>query len=129
MNTTREMFPHCPVNHHKMCVEVSVCRYYAYIIIQLHAGSSPPELKLKDLVLLVTNDWYSLGLQLDIEDSKLEEIQKDSNGSSATAKRMMFQLWLRIETCTNKHEKLIKAFELVDGPNVAETIASKLMKK
>ena len=101
---------------------------HAYTDNHVTAGNSLPELKLKDLVLLVTSDWYSLGLQLDIEDSKLEEIQKDSNGSSATAKRLMFQLWLRIETCTNKHEKLIKAFELVDGQKVAEKIASKLMK-
>ena len=98
---------------------------------QLHAGSSLPELELKDLVLLDTSNWYILGLQLDIKPSKLHEIKQQSNNDIPTAKCLMFEHWLQIETCTNKHEKLIKASELVDGQKVAEKIAIKLklMKK
>ena len=91
-------------------------------------GSFPPEPKLKDLVLLKINDWYSLGLQLDIEDSKLDEIQKESNNNISLAKRMMFQHWLQNDTDANKHEKLKNAIELVESPKVAKEMVSKLMK-
>ena len=102
---------------------------HAYTDNHVTAGSSLPELKLKDLVLLDTSNWYILGLQLDIKVSKLHEIRQQSNNDIPTAKCLLFEHWLQNETCTNKHEKLIKAFELVDGQKVAETVSSKLMKK
>ena len=42
------------------------------------SGTQGPQMK--DLVLIKVNEWYELGLQLGVEDTELEEIEKNNWG-------------------------------------------------
>ncbi len=49
---------------------------------------------LKELVQLKFSDWYSVGLQLGVEETTLDEINTDCS-TVREKKRAMFQAWLR----------------------------------
>ena len=53
-----------------------------------------PELLNDGFVQNVTREWKDVGLELDIPQHKLEEIQCDHSGSVSDRKREMFQYWL-----------------------------------
>ena len=50
---------------------------------------------MRDLLQLNFNRWYDVGIQLDIPDSVLDEIERDWLQDVHTARRRMFQAWLR----------------------------------
>ena len=54
---------------------------------------------MKELVTVNVNDWYNLGLQLDInviKDSELQTIKRDNPQDQNGCKRDMFRTWLTI---------------------------------
>ena len=84
--------------------------------------------KLKDLVLLkVTTDWYSLGLQLDLTKDALDIIEKDNGTDSKTCKRKMFSKWLSSNKDAN-YTSLVDALVKLDKKAVAEDVSQKFCK-
>lgn len=82
-----------------------------------------PELKDLDLIKLV--DWQGVGLQLGIEDYKLQRIQLDYK-QHGDQKREMFRIWLR--TCPNpNYGDLVKALEAVEEKKVAQQIRNSFL--
>ena len=79
-------------------------------------GASEPQLR--DLVTQVrTTNWYHLGLQLDIDDYSLQQIQADERGSQER-KTCMFRTWLRV--CENPSWKaVVKALKAIGENNLA----------
>ena len=66
------------------------------------AGATPAP-TLKELDLVEVSDWYSLGLQLDIDDTELDRIEEDySNVKKRTLK--MFSAWLRLSPDATYHQ-------------------------
>lgn len=72
---------------------------------------------LKDLVTEVcTTDWYCLGLQLDLDEYSLNQIQTDKRGNKEQM-RCMFQTWLRV--CENPSwEDIVKALKTIGEMNL-----------
>ena len=54
-----------------------------------------PKPTLKELVKVNVNDWYDLGLQLDIADGDLQTIQRNWPQDQKGSKRDMFRTWLQ----------------------------------
>ena len=80
--------------------------------------------QLKDLVLIQTTEWYDLGLQLGIEDAKLEEIQSNNPKSVRTCRREMFRAWLRI-TPSPSYQQLVEALLALGEINEADWLHKK----
>ena len=73
---------------------------------------------MQDLVTQVlTTNWYHLGLQLDIDDYSLQQIQADERGNE-DQKTGMFRTWLRV--CENPSWKaVVKALNAIGENNRA----------
>ena len=80
------------------------------------------ELSLKNLTnaLSDVSDWEGLGIQLDINFSKLQEISKDRS-TTEERKRVMLQFWLG-SGVKPSWEKLLSALYKMDRKHVAEEI-------
>ena len=83
--------------------------------------------QLKDLVLIQTTEWYDLGLQLGIEDTKLEEIESNNPKSVRTCRREMFKAWLRI-TPSPSYQQLVEALQTVGETSEADHLCKKYSK-
>ena len=81
-----------------------------------------PKPMLKDLIRLEISDWYSVGLQLDLDDEDLDGIEQ-TNSDLNTRKRKMFSLWLRLEERSSYHT-LARALFLADENKVANGICT-----
>ena len=81
-----------------------------------------PKPKLKDLIRLEISNWYSVGLQLDLDDEDLDGIEQ-TNPDLNTRKRKMFSLWLRLEERPSYHT-LARALFLADENNAANGICT-----
>ena len=73
---------------------------------------------MQDLVTQVlTTNWYHLGLQLDIDDYSLQQIQADERGNE-DQKTCMFRTWLRV--CENPSWKaVVKALKTIGEKKLA----------
>ena len=60
--------------------------------IQLTMEGKPDLAELENEV--ITNNWYSLGLQLKLEETDLDAIEKESTNNIQTCRRRMFSKWL-----------------------------------
>lgn len=68
------------------------------------------------------NNWFDVGLELDIPADKLDEIEKDSQDTNV-AKRKMFQYWLKNFKCS--YEILAYALETRGETSLANDIRIK----
>ena len=96
-------------------------------VLNIPSGSSEP--KLAELVLVLKAvDWHSLGIQLDIEKSKLDEIDDQFSLKQIDRKRAdMFGYWLDNEEYPT-WEMIVKALEKMGGCNRAiRTIRSEYL--
>ena len=83
-----------------------------------------PKPTLKELVKVNVNDWYDLGLQLDIEDNDLQTIERNRPQDREGCERDMFRTWLRM--CPQaSYRQLVQA--LVELGDVSE--ADRLCRK
>lgn len=81
---------------------------------------------LKDLVLIKITNWYDLGLQLDIEDDSLAVIRQNNPQDTASCKREMFRIWLKMaEPC---YLKLADALVAIGEENQASQLRQKYRK-
>ena len=84
---------------------------------------SLPEPVLKDLALIKVSDWYVVGLQLELDDKDLDDIERDF-GDSRRCRREMFKLWLK--TSPNPtYAQLAKALMLAEEETLAHRICQK----
>ena len=80
------------------------------LTIQERVSTTQQELNLRDLIFHVrTTKWYRLGLQLNLDSFKLQEIEVDVKDNEDRL-RKMFQAWL--ENCVNPSWKdVVKALK------------------
>ena len=83
--------------------------------------------QLKDLVLVQTIEWYDLGLQLGIDDTELDVIEKNNRGDLKACRRNMFRAWLRI-TPTPSYQQLVEALMAVGEGKEADLVCKKYSK-
>ena len=83
--------------------------------------------QLKDLVLVQTIEWYDLGLQLGIDDTELDVIEKNNRGDLRACRRNMFRAWLRI-TPTPSYQQLVEALMAVGEGKEADLVCKKYSK-
>ena len=89
------------------------------------SGTQGPQMK--DLVLIKVTEWYELGLQLGVEDTELEVIEKDNRGDLKACRRNMFRAWLRI-TPNPSHQQLVEALMAVGEGKEADLFCKKYSK-
>ena len=83
-----------------------------------------PEPVLKELVTVKVNDWYNLGLQLDIDDDDLQTIKRDNPRDENGCKRDMFRTWLRI--CPQaSYRQLVQALVALGDVSEADRLCKK----
>ena len=82
------------------------------------------EPRLKHLVLLDAEDWFNLGLQLDLSYAKLNEIRKNFPRDDSSCKREMFQLWLRSSPSAS-YQKLAQAYQTLGETEIVALIQQK----
>ena len=82
---------------------------------------------MKELVLLHVNEWYNLGLQLDIGDGELETIKKNNPGDIAGCRRDMFRKWLRNNTSPS-YTQLVEALVTIGEYGKADHLCKKFGK-
>ena len=83
--------------------------------------------QLKDLVLVQTIEWYDLGLQLGIDDTELDVIEKNNRGDLRACRRNMFRAWLRI-THSPSYQQLVEALMAVGEGKEADLLCKKYSK-
>ena len=79
---------------------------------------------MKALVLIKVTDWYELGLQLGVEDTKLEEIEMDNRGDLKACRRNMFRAWLKV-TPSPSYKQLAEALMAVGEVKEAQLLHKK----
>ena len=79
---------------------------------------------MKDLALIKVTEWYELGLQLGVEDAKLEEIEKNNRGNLRACRKKMFRAWLGI-TPNPSYQELVEALVTVGEVGEAEYLCEK----
>ena len=89
------------------------------------SGTQGPQMK--DLVLIKVTEWYALGLQLGVEDAKLEEIEKDNRGDLKACRRNMFRVWFRT-TPNPSYQQLAEALMAVGEAKAADLLCKKYSK-
>ena len=82
---------------------------------------------MKDLVLIKVTEWYELGLQLGVEDTELEVIEKNNLGDLKACRRNMFRAWLRI-TPNPSYLQLVEALMAVGEGKEADLLCKKYSK-
>jgi len=83
---------------------------------------------LKDLIQLeVATDWYNLGLQLDLEENKLNIIEQDNRQDSKTCQRKMFSRWLSSNKNAS-YQNLVKALIAINKMDIAEKVSQQFCK-
>ena len=84
--------------------------------------------KLKDLIRLqVAPNWYSLGLQLELDQHALDTMEKDDGRDANTCTRKMFSKWI----CSNKdasYTSLVDALVAIEMKDVAEKVSQQFCK-
>ena len=89
------------------------------------SGTQGPQMK--ELVLIKVTEWYELGLQLGVEDTELEVIEKDNRGDLKACRRNMFREWLRI-TPSPSYQRLVGALVAVGEAKEADLLCKKYSK-
>ena len=84
----------------------------------------PTHVRLKDLVLIRTAKWYNLGLQLGIDDTELEVIEKHNPRDLEACQREMFRTWLRTIPSPS-YQQLVKALQTVGEISEADRLCKK----
>ena len=79
---------------------------------------------MKDLVQIEVTKWYDLGLQLGVEDAKLEEIEKNNPGDLEACRSEMFMVWLE-KTPSPSYQQLVEALVTVGEVGKAESLCKK----
>ena len=77
---------------------------------------------LKELVRLKINDWYNVGLQLELGEEALDKIEESYHNPS-TQQRKMFTLWLHSVADPSYHT-LVTALLLVNEEQAATDICT-----
>ena len=92
--------------------------------------SAPSALKLIDVVNILkpVNKWFELGVQLEIEHSKLEEIEIEERNDLGKCKIKMVSHWLESDT-TASWKKLYGALKAIDKPRICEGIITKVLQE
>ena len=84
--------------------------------------------KLRDLMRLqVTPDWYSLGLQLEVDQHALDVIETDDGRDANTCKRKMFSKWL-VSNEDTSYTSLVDALVAIEKKDVAEKVSQHFCK-
>lgn len=104
-------------------VTVNICSVHC----SLRTTATQHESLLRDLITNVhTMKWYHLGLQLDLHDFKLQEIEVDVKDNNDRL-RKMFQTWL--ENCVNPSWKdVVKALEKIGDKSLAAKLEKQFCK-
>ena len=83
-----------------------------------------PEPTMKELVTVKVNDWWNLGLQLDIKDGDLQTIESNNPRDENGCKRTMFRTWLRI--CPQaSYRQLVQALVALGDLREADRLCKK----
>ena len=93
-------------------------------IFPVHVLDEP---QLKDLELVQVNKWYELGLQLGVEDTELEVIEKNNRGDLQACRKNMFRVWLRM-TPTRSYQQLVEALVAMREETEADLFCKKYSK-
>jgi len=80
-------------------------------------GPPPTAPVLRDLMHLQVNDWYRLGLALNLDSYDLDIIRKDYHGNTKAQTLQMFQLWLTRQPQAS-YKQLIQALHEVGDERV-----------
>ena len=78
-------------------------------------------------MLVQTIEWYDLGLQLGIDDTELDVIEKNNRGDLKACRRNMFRAWLRI-TPSPSYQQLVEALMAVGEDKEADLVCKKYSK-
>ena len=100
-----------------MCNIISII---TALLIYIYIDQKKPTLK--ELVRLTINDWYNVGLQLELGEEALDKIEKSYHNSS-TQQRKMFTLWLHSVGDPSYHT-LVTALLLVNEKQAATDICT-----
>ena len=84
--------------------------------------SSEPTLQ--ELRQLAVSKWYSLGLQLQVNQEELEKIQLKYPRNDRICQTKMFGVWLR-EVENPNYQKLLTALVAIGRRNIAESVCKK----
>ena len=110
---------------HNLIIQIHM--YYLILIINtinythtLYLDQNMP--KLRDLMRLKINDWYNVGLQLELEEEALDKIEKSYHDSS-TRRRKMFTLWQHSVADPSYHT-LVTALLQANEEEVASNICT-----
>ena len=78
-------------------------------------------------MLVQTIEWYDLGLQLGVDDTELDVIEKNNRGDLKACRRNMFRAWLRI-TPSPSYQQLVEALMAVGEGKEADFLCKKYSK-
>ena len=99
----------------------------AYSLMTSLETSTTREPHLRDLISHVhTTEWYRLGLQLDIDDISLHEIQVDA-AENKDYLRSVFQRWLQVCENPSWHE-VVQALKAIGERNLGAEVEQKFCK-
>ena len=76
---------------------------------------------LKDLVLLDAENWFALGLQLDLPPARLNDIKRNNPQDAFTCRMEMFELWLRVSPSAS-YQQLALAYQRLGETEMVELI-------
>ena len=83
-----------------------------------------PQPNLKDLVKVKVENWYTLGLQLDIKYDDLDTIRSNCPQDQEGCKQNMFKAWLR--NCPQaSHRQLVQALVALGDVSEADNLCRK----
>ena len=86
---------------------------------------SKPALKDVNKYCELDDRWYSLGIELEIDDEELDELREKYSYDPHTRMIKMFSVWLK-KGEKPTYRKLLKALENIGKRNVAELICTEL---
>ena len=86
-------------------------------------ANSPTKPKLKDLqkelYSKVANEWEDIGIQLDIEEGQLKQINADKGGDSKACLREMLRVWLSHVAPPPSWSAMADALDTLGHQNIA----------
>ena len=106
------------MSHFIFIRHVSVFMFYNLCLVCMYM-CAVLEPQLKHLILLEAEDWFNLGLQLDLSYAKLSEIRRNYPRDDSSCRREMFQLWLRIFPSAS-YQQLTVAYQSLGKTEMVE---------
>ena len=78
-----------------------------------------------ELYTTVANDWEDIGIQLDIEEGNLKQINSDKSGDSKACLREMLRMWLSQIDPPPSWLAIVEALDNLGHKDIAQRIKTK----